>query len=72
MNTQNRSTVTPVQIHADHAAQKWLGNWTTDRAVQILVAGDAVIYHRDLAWTGRGQVKQAYRPTRPARAAGSA
>ena len=35
MNTQNRATVTPVQIHADHAAQKWLGNWTTDRAFQI-------------------------------------
>ena len=33
--------------------------------VKFLVADDAVVDHRDLAWTGRGKVKQAYRP-RPA------
>ena len=35
MNTQNRANVTPVQIHADHASQKRLGNWTTTRAFQV-------------------------------------
>jgi pimeloyl-ACP methyl ester carboxylesterase len=96
MNTQSRANLTPVQIHADHAAEKWLGNWTTARAFQVrarhaqvtidlrssqipagdiqlslcldhstvtlLVAGDAVIDHQDLAWTGRGKVKQTYHP----------
>jgi pimeloyl-ACP methyl ester carboxylesterase len=96
MNTQKRADLTPVQIHADHASQKWLGNWTTARAFQVrarhaqvtidlrspqipagdielgldldysavtlLVAGDAVIDHWDLAWTGRGKVKQTYHP----------
>ena len=27
--------VTPVQLHADHATQKWLGNWTTARAFGV-------------------------------------
>jgi hypothetical protein len=35
MNTQNRANITPVQIHADHASQKRLGNWTTARAFQV-------------------------------------
>ena len=94
MNTQNRANITPVQIHADHASQKRLGNWTTARAFQVrarraqvtidlrspqipdgdvelgldldhatltlLVAEDAVIDHRGLAWSGRGKVKQTY------------
>jgi hypothetical protein len=94
MNTQNRPGVPPVQIDADHASQKRLGNWTTARAfrvrarhaqvtidlrspqipagdigldldldhstVTLLVADDAVIDHWDLAWTGRGKVKQTY------------
>jgi hypothetical protein len=94
MNTPNRASLTPVQIHADHASQKRLGNWTTARTFQVrarhaqvtidlrspqipagdieldldldhstvtlLVAGDAVIDQWDLAWTGRGKVKQTY------------
>ena len=94
MNTQNSASLTPVQIHADHASQKRLGNWTTARTFQVrarhaqvmidlrspqipagdieldldldhstvklLVADDAVIGHWDLAWTGRGKVKQTY------------
>lgn len=94
MNTPNPASLTPVKIHADHASQKRLGNWTTARAFQVrtrharvtidlrspqipagdidldldldhstvtlLVAGDAVIDHWDLAWTGRGKVKQTY------------
>ena len=93
MNTQNPAAITPVQIHADHASEKRLGNWTTARAFQVrarhaqvtidlrspqipagdidldldldhstvklLVAGDTVIDHRDLDWTGRGKIKQA-------------
>ncbi len=35
MSTQNRANPTPVQIHADHASQKRLGNWTTARAFQV-------------------------------------
>jgi len=35
MNTQDRASVTPVQIHADHGPQKRLGNWTTARAFQV-------------------------------------
>lgn len=100
MNAQNRVEVTPVQIHADHASQKRLGNWTTTRtfqirarhaqitidlrspqipggdieldldldhsAVTLLVAENAVIEQRDLAWAGRGKVKQTYH--NPARA----
>jgi len=31
-------------------------------AVTLLVTDDAVIDHWDLAWTGRGQVKQTYHP----------
>lgn len=92
----NPAIVTPVQLHADHARETRLGNWTTARAFQVrarhaqltidlrspqipagdidvglsldhsmvklLVADDAVIDHRDLTWTGRGKVKQAYRP----------
>lgn len=94
MNTPNRADLTPVQIHADHASQKRLGDWTTARAFQVqarqaqvmidlrspqipagdiklgldldhstvtlLVADDAVIDHWDLAWTGRGKVKQTH------------
>lgn len=94
MNKQNSASLTPVQIHADHASQKRLGNWTTARTFQVrarhaqvmidlrspqiptgdieldldldhstvklLVADDAVIDHWDLAWTGRGKVKQTY------------
>jgi hypothetical protein len=94
MNTPNRAILTPVQIHADHASQKRLGNWTTARTFQVrarhaqvtidlrspqipagdieldldldhstvtlLVDGDAVIDQWDLAWTGRGKVKQTY------------
>jgi hypothetical protein len=94
MNTQNSASLTPVQIHADHASQERLGNWTTARTFQVrarhaqvmidlrspqipagdieldldldhstvklLVADDAVIGHWDLAWTGRGKVKQTY------------
>ena len=94
MNTPNHASLTPVQIHADHASQKRLGNWTTARTFQVrgrhaqvtidlrspqipagdielgldldhstvtlLVADDAVIDHWDLAWTGRGKVKQTY------------
>ena len=97
MNTQNRASVTPVQIHADHASEKRLGNWTTARTFQVharhaqvtidlrspqipagdielglnldhstiklLVADDMVIDHWDLAWTGRGKVKQTYHPS---------
>jgi hypothetical protein len=96
MNTPNRASLTPVQIHADHASQKRLGNWTTARTfrvrarhaqvtidlrspqipagdieldldldhstVTLLVAEDAVIDHWDLAWTGRGKVKQTHHP----------
>ena len=88
--------VTPIQLHADHSSQKWLGNWTTARTFEVqarhaqltidlrspqipagdievdldldhsmvtfLVAGDAVIDQRGLAWTGRGKVKQTYHP----------
>ena len=94
MNTQNRADASPVQIRADHASEKRLGNWTTARAFQVrarhaqividlrspqipdgdigldleldhaavklLVAENAVIDQRDLAWTGRGKVKQTY------------
>lgn len=94
MSMEPRANTTPVRIHADHAAQKRLGDWTTARAFQIrarhaqvtidlrspripdgdiqldldldhatltlLVADDAVIDHWDLAWTGRGKVKQTY------------
>jgi hypothetical protein len=94
MNTQNRADATPVQIRADHASEKRLGNWTAARAFQVrarhaqividlrspqipdgdigldleldhatvklLVAENAVIDQRDLAWTGRGKVKQTY------------
>jgi len=94
MNTQSRAEANPVQIHAEHASEKRLGNWTTGRAFQIrarhaqividlrspqipdgdieldlelnhatvklLVTGNAVIDQRDLAWTGRGKVKQAH------------
>ena len=31
--------------------------------VKLLVADNAVIDHWDLAWTGRGKVKQAYHPS---------
>lgn len=92
MNMQNRADASPVQIRADHASEKRLGNWTTARAFQVrarhaqividlrspqipdgdieldleldhatvklLVAENAVIDQRDLAWTGRGKVKQ--------------
>jgi pimeloyl-ACP methyl ester carboxylesterase len=94
MNTRNRADATPIQIHAVHASEKRLGNWTTARTFQIraehaqimidlrsrqipggdieldldldrstvklLVAENAVIEQRDLAWTGRGKVKQTY------------
>jgi len=97
MNTQNRPSLTPVQIDADHASEKRLGNWTTARTFQVharhaqvtidlrspqipagdidlglnldhstvrlLVAGDTVIDHWDLTWTGRGKVKQTYHPS---------
>jgi hypothetical protein len=106
MNTKNPASITPVQIHADHASEKRLGNWTTARAFQVrarhgqvtidlrspqipagdielgleldhstvtlLVAGDTVIDHWDLAWTGRGRSSRPTTPTRPAPAAGSA
>jgi hypothetical protein len=96
MNTQDRASLIPVQIHADHTVEKRLGNWTTARTFQVrarhaqvtidlrspqipagdieldldvdhstlklLVAADAVIEHWDLAWTGRGKVKQTYHP----------
>jgi len=35
MTTQNDASLTPVQIHAGHASQKRLGNWTTARAFQV-------------------------------------
>ena len=35
MNTQNHVSVTRVQIHADHAVEKWLGNWTAARTFQV-------------------------------------
>jgi len=35
MNTQIHASLTPVQIHADHASQKQLGNWTTARTFQV-------------------------------------
>jgi hypothetical protein len=95
MRTQHRANATPVvRIHADHAAEKRLGDWTTARAFEVraghaqvvidlrsrqipdgevqldldldhatltlLVADDAVIDHWNLAWTGRGKVKQTY------------
>ena len=100
MSTQNRANLTPVQIHADHASQKRLGNWTTARVFQVrarhaqvtidlrspqipagdielsldldhstvklLVAGDAVIDHWHLAWTGTRQ-GQADLPPQPGR-----
>jgi hypothetical protein len=93
MNTTTTQP-TPVRIHADHAAEKRLGHWTTARAfevkarrgtvvidlrspqiphgdieldlsldratVKLLVAEDAVIDHWELAWAGRGQVKQTF------------
>jgi hypothetical protein len=35
MSTQHRASLTPVQILADHASQKRLGDWTTARAFQV-------------------------------------
>lgn len=96
MNTPTTPQPAPVRIHADHAAEKRLGHWTSARAfevkarrgtvvidlrspqipdgdieldlsldratVKLLVADDAVIDHWELAWAGRGQVKQTFHP----------
>jgi hypothetical protein len=35
MSTQHRANTNPVRIHADHAAQKRLGDWTTARAFEV-------------------------------------
>lgn len=35
MSTQDRAYATPVRIHADHAAPKRLGDWTTARAFEV-------------------------------------
>jgi hypothetical protein len=41
-------------------------NLDLDRAaVKLLVADDAIIDHWELAWTGRGQVKQGFHPGHP-------
>jgi hypothetical protein len=56
LNTaQTPATVTPVQIHADHDSAKRLGTWTSARVFQVRARRG----QWDLAWTGRGKVKQA-------------
>jgi hypothetical protein len=46
MNTQNRVDVTPVQIHADHAVERRLGNWTAaGRGSRPVWSGKSTLPH---------------------------
>lgn len=60
MNTQNRADVTPVQIHADHAAEKGLGNWTAAEGATLTLDDPSAA-----AWAEKNQMARFRREDTP-------